>query len=196
MRCSLLLPSGVGHAAFLRFLLLALTLVLPACSTVATPKQPKVIGNSLGMKFVLPPAGEFLMGSDEAPEALAQDYPYYALPRLRDLSDEAPAHRVRISRAFSLGQHEVTVGQFRQFVQASDHIAESEADGTGGYGYNPDYDPAQTARGDAFEGRNLKYSWRNPGFVQGNDEPVLNVTWNVAVAMSHWLGQQEGKNHR
>ncbi|MDY0107464.1 MAG: SUMF1/EgtB/PvdO family nonheme iron enzyme, partial [Giesbergeria sp.] len=73
---------------------------------------------------------------------------------------------------------------------------ESEADGTGGYGYNPAYDPATTARGDAFEGRNPRYSWRNPGFAQGDDHPVVNVTWNDAQALAAWLSRTEGHHYR
>lgn len=150
----------------------------------------------LGMKFVLVPSGEFVMGSDESPEALAKAYPQYGRERFLELVDEAPAHKVRITRPFYLGQHEVTVGQFRRFVEASGYQPESEADGTGGYGYNPDYDPEKSERGDAFEGRNPKYSWRNPGFKQGDDHPVVNVTWNDAVAMSKWLSEKEGKKYR
>jgi len=157
---------------------------------------PKQIENSVGMKFVLVPAGEFMMGSDESPDSLAKSYPQYERARFLELDDEAPVHRVRITRAFYLGQHHVTVGQFRRFLQASGYKAESETDGTGGYGYNPDYDPANSARGDAFEGRNPKYSWRNPGFQQGDDHPVVNVTWNDAVAMSKWLSETEGKTYR
>jgi hypothetical protein len=61
------------------------------------------------------------------------------------------------------------VGQFRRFVEASGHVPESVADGTGGYGYNPGYDPARTARGDAFEGRLPRYSWLSPGFAQTDE---------------------------
>ena len=154
------------------------------------------IQNTLGMKFALIPAGEFTMGSDESAESLAKSYPQYERKRLQDLSDEGPAHKVSISRAFYLGQHEVTVGQFRRFLEASGYQPESIADGTGGYGYNPDYDPARSARGDAFEGRDQKYSWRNPGFQQGDDHPVVNITWNDAVAMCKWLSKTEGKTYR
>jgi formylglycine-generating enzyme required for sulfatase activity len=159
------------------------------------PVAPKLT-NSLGMEFMLVPAGEFTMGSDESPEALARDYPHYERQRLLELADEHPAHKVRITRAFYLGRHEVTVGQFRRFLEASGHVPESEADGTGGYGYNPRYDPESSARGDAFEGRNPRYSWRNPGFPQGDDHPVVNVTWNDAVALCAWLSRTEGAAYR
>jgi formylglycine-generating enzyme required for sulfatase activity len=70
------------------------------------------------------------------------------------------------------------------------------ADGTGGYGYNENYDPAQSISGDAFEGRDPKYSWRDPGFVQGDNHPVVNVTWNDAVALAKWLSEKEGVKYR
>ena len=81
-------------------------------------------------------------------------------------------------------------------MTASGYTPESIADGTGGYGYNRAYDPAHSARGDTFEGRDPRYSWQNPGFTQDDTHPVLNVTWNDAVAMSRWLSQQEGKTYR
>jgi formylglycine-generating enzyme required for sulfatase activity len=148
------------------------------------------------MRFVRIPAGEFLMGSDETPESLARDYPDYPRERLAGLKDEGPVHPVRISRPFYLGKYEVTVGQFRKFVEASGYKPESEADGTGGYGYNPAYDPATTTRGDAFEGRDPRYSWRNPGFPQTDDHPVVNITWNDATAMAQWLSRAEARRYR
>ena len=60
---------------------------------------PKAITSSIGMKLVLIPSGEFLMGSPDSDKD-AQD-------------DEKPQHRVRITRPFYLGATEVTVGQFR-----------------------------------------------------------------------------------
>lgn len=170
--------------------------VLSACALPRTDTPGTVIENSLGMRLVRVPAGEFLMGSDEPLEVLAQAFPRYERRRLTDLRDEAPVHRVRITRAFYLGQHEVTVGQFRRFVQASGYVPESVADGTGGYGYNPAYDPSTTVRGDAFEGRDRRYSWQNPGFAQSDTHPVLNVTWNDAMALAAWLSRQEGVRYR
>ena len=173
-----------------RLLLLLLTCL------VAGAHAAEIEHNSLGMAFVKLPAGEFLMGSDEAPESLARAYPQLPAARFAELDDEGPVHRVRITRAFWMGQHEVTVGQFRRFVEASGYLPESEADGTGGYGWRADYDPARTPRGDAFEGRDRRYSWRNPGFVQGDDHPVVNVTWHDAQALAAWLSRTEGRRYR
>lgn len=171
--------------------LLCLLAALPVAAAAA-----EVVENSLGMKFVRIPAGEFLMGSAESPESLAKAYPQYDSARFLLLADEAPVHKVRITRPFYLGRHEVTVGQFRRFLQASGYVPESVADGTGGYGYNPQYDPAKSERDDAFEGRDPKYSWQNPGFAQGDDHPVVNVTWHDAVALARWLSKKEGKRYR
>jgi sulfatase modifying factor 1 len=167
------------------------TLALGACGSA-----PTIQHNSLGMAMVRIPAGSFSMGNAASPEEMARHFPAYEPARLRDLADEAPAHRVRITRPFYLMQHEVTVGQFRRFLAASGHVPESVADGTGGYGFNPDYDPATTARGDAFEGRDPRYTWDHPGFAQTDAHPVVNVTWNDAVALAQWLSHTEQRRYR
>lgn len=164
--------------------------LLAGCAT------PPTHIDSLGISFVQLPAGEFSMGSDETVQALAEAYPAPERSRLEGLSDEAPVHRVRITKPFEMSRHEITVGQFRTFLQRSGHVPESVADGSGGYGYNAAYDPATSSRGDAFEGRSPQYSWQNPGFAQGDDHPVVNVTWNDAVALTRWLSRQEGRIYR
>ena len=177
----------------------------PVSPSAARPVQPAPapradagapFTDTLGMRFVRVPAGEFMMGSAESPQALAKAFPHAERRRLADLADEKPVHRVRITRDFWLGAHEVTVGQFRQFVQASGYVPESVRDGTGGYGFNPRYDPSRTERGDLFEGRDPRYSWQNPGFAQTDEHPVVNVTWNDAVAMARWLSEREGVTYR
>ena len=184
--------------------LLAVTTLVAGCSTITSPTSPpatandhpQVVVNSLGMRLVAIPAGRFWMGSAEPARELAKAYPLLEAERFAALSDEAPVHEVHISRPFYLGQHEVTVGQFRRFLAESGYQPESVSDGTGGYGYNPQYDPATTQRGDAFEGRDTRYSWRNPGFKQADDHPVVNVTWNDAQALAQWLSQREGVRYR
>ncbi len=192
----LCLPSpGLRRAAVLA----AFSLSWPAAQAAPPAPLPHAVPvwtNTLGMPFVQIPAGRFRMGSDEPVQALARDFPQLERRRFEQLDDEAPVHTVRITQAFWLGQTEVTVGQFRRFLQASGYQPESVADGTGGYGYNPAYDPATTARGDAFEGRDPRYSWQNPGFAQSDDHPVVNVTWYDAAALAAWLSATEGHRYR
>jgi len=136
------------------------------------PEAKQVFTNSIGMKFVLIPAGEFLMGSPKDEEG-------------RD--DDEKQHRVRITNPFYLGVHEVTVGDFRQFVTDTGYKTDAEKDGLGGGGWNetkdsPDYGP--------------KYAWRNVGFRQTDRHPVVNVSWNDAVAFCRWLSTLEGRTYR
>lgn len=167
-----------------------------AALACAARAEPQVIENSLGMKLVRIPAGEFMMGSTESPAALAQAFPGYEMERFTQLHDEAPVHRVRISRPFYMGQHEVTVGQFRRFLAASGYVPQSIADQTGGFGYNADHVAHRQPNQDAFAGRDPKYSWQNPGFDQGDNEPVVNVSWHDAQALATWLSQAEKRSYR
>lgn len=189
------MPAHHALPAPARSLLRLLWMCLLAAGPAAHAQIPAGV-NALGMDFVRLPAGEFSMGSSEAPDELARAFPTLERERLEGLTDEAPAHRVRITRSFEMARHEVTVGQFRAFLQRSGHVPESVADGTGGYGWRADYDPATSERGDAFEGRLPRYSWHDPGFAQTDDHPVTNVTWNDAVALARWLSQLEGRTYR
>ncbi len=168
----------------------------PRAAATGQPSEAAHITNHIGMTLIRIPAGAFLMGSDEPAAALAKAYPDYDPARFGLLGDEAPVHRVEITRSFYMGQTEVTVAQFRRFIEASGHVPESVADGTGGYGYSAAHVAHRQARQDAFEGRATHYSWRNPGFVQTDDDPVVNVTWHDAVAMAQWLSRIEGRTYR
>lgn len=178
------------------FLCIAFCLLTCSCTSLSTiGSAEKEYTNTLGLLMLRIPAGEFTMGSEEPFESLHKAYPLAEKYRLENLFDEAPAHRVRITHPFYMGATAVTVGQFRQFVEQSGYVPESIADGTGGYGYNPAYDASKTERHDAFEGRDVRYSWQNPGFAQSDNHPVVNVTWNDAQALAQWLSKKEGRNY-
>ncbi len=133
----------------------------------------KTLTNLLGMKLILIPAGEFLMGSEASDKEAADD--------------EKPKHKVRITRPFYLGSTEVTVGQFRRFAESERYRTEAERDKRGGFGWNEK--EAKFSQG-------YNYNWRSPGFAQDDDHPVVNVTWNDSVAFCQWLGKQEGQTYR
>jgi sulfatase modifying factor 1 len=123
-----------------------------------------------GIRLKRIPAGTFRMG----------------LTDLEGDDDQKPQHEVRIS-AFYLGVTEVTRGQFRRFVHADGYKTEAEKDGKGGSGWNEEKKN--------FE-QDPKYTWLNPGFEQTDEHPVVNVSWNDAVAFCEWLTRVEGQTFR
>jgi formylglycine-generating enzyme required for sulfatase activity len=128
------------------------------------------MNNSISMKLALVPPGKFLMGSpDDEPDREA---------------DEGPQHEVVLTRPFHLGIHDVTVGQFKAFVKATDYRTEAE---TGGGAFRPFPDHSWKLDPQA--------SWRNPGFEQTDDHPVVCVSWNDARAFCDWLSRNEGKHY-
>jgi formylglycine-generating enzyme required for sulfatase activity len=140
--------------------------------------------NSLQMSFIKIPAGSFYMGSNESEHSLANDFAEYGIGRLAEFADEAPIHKVMISTSFWLGQYSVTVEQFGNFVTHSGYVPESIRDGLGGYGFTPVNAKSKMDTEEVFNSRNPQYSWIQTGYAQGDDHPVVNVTWNDANAMA------------
>jgi formylglycine-generating enzyme required for sulfatase activity len=145
-----------------------------------------------GIRLVRVPAGEFLMGSNEKQDDVYRTRFWRSAPPERDdLDTEKPQHRVRISRPFYLGATEVTVGQFKRFVHATGYQTDAERGG-GGRGFD--------ARGGKDHGGDFatapKYTWKSPGFTQGDEHPVVLVSWNDAVAFTAWLSREEKARYR
>ena len=151
------------------------------------------VTNSIGMKFALIPPGEFMMGSGKSADDLLRLF-HLANSDAEDTKDwanERPQHRVRITKPFYLGVHEVTRGQFRQFIDASSYKTTAEKDGKdgkGGYGWN------KSEGRD--EGPDAKYTWQNAGLEQDDDHPLVNVSWDDAVAFCKWLSEEERVRYR
>ena len=139
----------------------------------ATVAKPEIV-NSLGMKLVLIRAGNFRMGSPDSDKDAR--------------ADEKPQHRVRIKNPFYLGKFEVTRGEFRKFVTATKYRTDAEKDGQGGWGIS-DKNGGEYAH-------KPEFTWRNAGFEQTDEHPVVNVSWNDAVAFCQWLSKTEGKTYR
>ena len=142
-------------------LVFALTvIVLFACS----PTQN--FTNSLGMSFVYIEPGTFMMGDDSG------------------MDNEKPAHRVTISNGFYMQTTEVTVCQFRKFIEETSYKTTAEQeDGTyvfadGGYQKKKDA------------------NWRNPYFKQTENHPVVCVSRNDIDNFILWLTKKEGKEYR
>ncbi len=73
----------------------------PAPTPAESGDMPSEITNSIGMRLKLIPAGEFLMGSPETEAGR---------------KDDEKQHRVRITKPFYLGVHEVTQAEYKRVM--------------------------------------------------------------------------------
>ncbi len=134
--------------------------------------------NSISMKLVVIPPGEFVMGCSVAEhEELAKTQPEGAkFPSVFVV--ERPRHRVRITRPFAVGKYEVTIGEFKQFIDATKYVTEAErlVDGKTA--------PAK------------QQTWKDGPSAPGTDRhPVACVTWHDAIAFCEWLSKKEGVSY-
>ena len=90
--------------------------------------------------------------------------------------DDERQHRVCVED-FWLGSHEVTVGEFRRFVQATNYRTEAERE-DGCYYWDGEWK------------KDKDRNWRSPGFEQGDRHPAVCVSWNDAQAYIDWLNRQ------
>ncbi len=114
--------------------------------------MPVEITNSIGMKMVLIPPGEFMMGS---PKELIEEElkrPDNDQWYKEHLPSEGPQHRVRITRPFYLGTYLVTQGEYEKVM-----------------GNNPSEFSATGKQKDKIGGQETKRF------------PVENVSWDDAV---------------
>ena len=72
-----------------------------------------------------------------------------------------------------IGNCTVTRGQFRKFVEDEGYKTEAETDGKGGYGWDVDKNDYK---------QDPKYTWRNPGFEQTDDHPVVELSSGPPVS--------------
>src|SRR5437868_5990730 len=115
-------------------------------------------------EMVLIPAGEFAMGSPDGPP------------------HEQPVHTVKIN-SFWIDKTEVTVKQFRQFVTSTGYVTDAEK-----FGWSGVFDATKKSWG-RIDGANWKQP-SGPGHLAPDNEPVMQVSWNDAVAFAAWAGKR------
>jgi formylglycine-generating enzyme required for sulfatase activity len=159
---------------WLRLLILFALVVIGAQRTASRQAFPAITVKNSTIKLVRIPAGEFERGSER--------------------EGEQPRHLVKV-RGFALGATEVTVRQFRAFVEATGYRTDAEKEGS-----------AWVCRGPQQEGagwRSRGYwetvkgaSWRETGFPQTDDHPVVALSWQDAVEFCQWLSRETGQEFR
>jgi len=137
--------------------------------------QDTLKDGSLGPKVVWLPKGKFKMGSNEYDEKLIHDY------------YEVTIDEVTINYEFGVGQYQVTVAEFKKFVQATGYKTEAETGG-GAWVYAGWFSKKWQQKAGA--------SWKNPYLTQNDTHPVVCVSWNDAKAYVKWLSEQTGEKYR
>lgn len=129
--------------------------------------------NEIGMKMKFIPAQEMRFQRTD--------------PILTEINFPTKFHLINI-KSFYVCKHETTLRQFEQFLAACpDYRKRIESQERVNYKFTWD------------KGVHViqsKCGWRNCGFAQTGDHPVLNVRVEDALAFCKWLSKESGKNYR
>ncbi|EAR28715.1 hypothetical protein PTD2_06724 [Pseudoalteromonas tunicata D2] len=124
--------------------------------------------STLSQGMIVVPAGEFEMGDLTG----------------NGLANELPVVKKILSDSFVMHEKEVTVGQYHAFINESNYITEAEAGKGCAYYLN----------GEPVWEQSL--NWKSPGYEQGDDFPVVCLTYNDAKAYADWLVSKTGQQYR
>jgi len=136
------------------------------------------LGKDIRLEMVWIKGGGFTMGTTQSDEEIE---------RLQGWVDESifterPAHKVELD-SYWLGKHEVTVAQFRRFVEETSYTTTAEKAGG-----------SETLdKIGILENRQEGLRWSAPGFPQEENHPVVHVSWEDAVAFCQWLAKKTGE---
>ena len=128
-----------------------------------------------GPAMVVVPHGEFTMGAPED-EADSRD-------------NERPAHEVRFERGFALAVRETSVAEFARFIAATGYRTVAERRGR-----STVYDE----RGGAMvelRGAHWRRGYQGRT-AAGQDDPVIHIAFEDAVAYAEWLSVRTGLRYR
>ena len=130
-------------------------------------QQPTIKSTMIGMDFALVPPGEF----DKT----------YTRNRDGDIHPSMPTFRYRLTEPYRLSTTEVTVSQFKAFVDETHYKTDAERLG---------FACAYTG----FLERNV--NWRKVGQEMRPNLPVTMVTEADAIVFCEWLSKKEGRQFR
>lgn len=113
-------------------------------------------------KMIVVPGGTFRMGSDLG------------------FPSEMPVRQVTIPDGLALGIYEVTLREYRRFIEYTGHSSIGSC---------------HTYENAAWQLR-ADRNWEYPGYKQTDRDPVTCVTWEDAKAYADWLSQITGTTYR
>lgn len=146
-------------------------------SSSSTPVIPPSTPPSDMPQMIELPAGSFTMGCTAGWDD--------QLGGCRE--NEYPAHSVQV-KPFAMSRHEITVQQFKRFVDATHYVTTAEFQQQGCALQDLQKPSAWTI--------SPPNNWRNPSFTQPQVHPVVCVSWQDAQAYTQWLSKERGQPYR
>ncbi len=163
----------------------------------AAADKPMVIdlGGRISMELMNIPPGEFMMGSTSAERAWATGIEGGATPGTERESYEGVEPRpMRVKNRFWMSRTEVSVGQFRRFVEDTGYVSDAEKPGGHAQCFDPEWDGYHLTTQVVHPWKPMPgKSWRDPnfGFPLRDSHPVVCVSWNDGRAFCDWLTRRE-----
>ncbi|MFV1967083.1 MAG: formylglycine-generating enzyme family protein [Pirellulaceae bacterium] len=161
-----------------------------------TTKQAE-LGEEVVLELVYIPPGEFMMGSTPAEKRWATSRQWGAQPGTTRESFEGAPRLMRVKEGFWMGRTEVTVGQFRRFIDATRFITDAEKPNGKTQCFNRNWVPVEGGWEPPYPWMPMDdKSWRDPnhGIRQKDHHPVVCVSYNDMKAFCKWLTKVERAN--
>jgi formylglycine-generating enzyme len=137
--------------------------------------------------MVVVPAGSFVMGST-AEERAREKVPKPPKVPFDFARFEQPQHTVKFTRPFAIGRYEVSRGEYARFVAETGHPTGPSCWAWDAKSNNY----AEMAGWVVQQGK----SWKDPGFPQTDEHPVVCVDFADARAFARWLSGKTGQTYR
>ncbi len=173
-----------------RILTFIISLNLLAVSVTAQ----ETVTDSQGTKLRLITGGRFIQGMSGGERVLEQDFPLSTVGQFYGNAED-PAHVTWITKPYYIAETEVTVTQFQVFVKATGYRTSAETGNTQMVGWSPTPDEKPLYQSYDFT-RAEKFSWKNPGFDQEPNHPVVGISYADAKAYCDWLSKKDGVPYR